>query len=49
MFHVAKDTDCVFLAAEMQGDEATESTPAGALLGDVDPSQLQDINFDDGT
>ena len=46
-FHVAK-TNCAFLAAEMQGDEANESTPVGALLGDVDPSQLQDINFDDG-
>lgn len=32
----------------MQGDEANEPTPAGALLGDVDPNQLQDINFDDG-
>ena len=41
MFHPA--------AAEMQGDgDADESTPAGALVGDVDPTSLQDINYDDG-
>lgn len=44
-----KTLTVLFSAAEMQGDEASESTPAGALLGDVDPSQLQDINFDDGS
>jgi DNA helicase INO80 len=39
-----------FVAAEMQGDGGQdELTPAGALVGDVDPTTLQDINFDDGT
>lgn len=32
----------------MQGDGAEDSAPAAALVGDVDPSSLQDINFDDG-
>lgn len=36
------------LAAEMQGDGENDETPAGALLEDVDPESLQDINFDDG-
>jgi DNA helicase INO80 len=33
--------------AEMQGDGENDETPAGALLEDVDPESLQDINFDD--
>ncbi|KAF7978857.1 hypothetical protein HWV62_44327 [Athelia sp. TMB] len=33
--------------AEMQGDSAEEAAPVAALVGDVDPSSLQDINFDD--
>lgn len=38
------------VAAEMQGDGDQDAlTPAGALVGDVDPTTLQDINFDDGT
>lgn len=38
------------VAAEMQGDGGEdELTPAGVLVGDVDPTSLQDINFDDGT
>jgi hypothetical protein len=33
----------------MQGDGGgDELTPAGAMVGDVDPALLQDINFDDG-
>src|SRR5882762_10080477 len=32
----------------MQGDGVDVSTPVGALVGDVDPTSLQDINFDDG-
>ncbi|KAH7931126.1 hypothetical protein BV22DRAFT_1137807 [Leucogyrophana mollusca] len=34
--------------SEVQGDAPEESAPAGAHVGDVDPSQLQDIDFDDG-
>jgi len=39
-----------FIAAEMQGDGDQDAlTPAGVLVGNVDPTTLQDINFDDGT
>lgn len=33
----------------MQDDGAEDAlTPAGVMVGDVDPALLQDINFDDG-
>lgn len=38
----------VLVAADVQGDGENDVAPAGALLEDVDPESLQDINFDDG-
>ena len=40
---------CVFLAAEVEGETEAAAAPAGASVADVeDPSQLLDIDFDDG-
>lgn len=37
------------IASEMQGETAeSQPAPPGALLEDVDPSNLREINFDDG-
>jgi hypothetical protein len=35
-------------ATELEGDGETIAIPEAAGVGDVDPSLLQDIDFDDG-
>jgi len=45
---ILSDVADTFLASEMEGEDASTDVPAGAHLEDVDPSVLQEINFDDG-